>query len=76
MSEAVRIAVETGCVSDDRAAVAGFNREEVRVNLLRLNHHDRIFELSAKTGDRAKERLVYLEQQRAAVRNLTGAALK
>ena len=51
----------------DMADAAGFNRDLTLINLQRVSHHARIFELSAKTGDGMKAWLDFLVQQRAAV---------
>jgi hydrogenase nickel incorporation protein HypB len=52
---------------NDMAVAAGFNRDLALINLQRVSHHARIFELSAKTGDGMKAWLDFLTQQRAAV---------
>src|ERR1017187_5126747 len=48
----------------DLAAAAGFNRDLALVNLNRVSHHAKIFELSAKTGDGMKAWLDFLVKQR------------
>ena len=53
--------------TSDMADAAGFNRDLTLINLQRVSHHARIFELSAKTGDGMKAWLDFLVQQRAAV---------
>ena len=50
----------------DMASAAGFNRDLTLINLHRVSHHARIFELSAKTGDGMQAWLDFLVQQRAA----------
>ncbi len=64
MFHSAHVAVVT---KSDLAAAAGFNRDLALVNLHRISHHARIFELSAKTGDGMKPWLDFLAQQRAAV---------
>jgi hydrogenase nickel incorporation protein HypB len=51
----------------DMAAAAGFNRDLALINLQRVSHHAKIFELSAKTGDGMKVWLDFLAQQRKVV---------
>jgi hydrogenase nickel incorporation protein HypB len=51
----------------DIATAAGFNRDLALMNLNRVSHHAKIFELSAKTGDGMKTWLDFLAEQRAAV---------
>ena len=51
MFHSAGVAVVTKC---DMADAAGFNRELALINLKRVSHHARIFELSAKTGDGMK----------------------
>ena len=48
----------------DMTAAAGFNRDLAFINLQRVSHHARIFELSAKTGEGMKAWLDFLVQQR------------
>ncbi|HZL79571.1 MAG TPA: hydrogenase nickel incorporation protein HypB [Candidatus Limnocylindrales bacterium] len=50
---------------NDMASAAGFNRDLTLINLHRVSHHARIFELSAKTGDGMQAWLDFLVQQRA-----------
>jgi len=64
MFHSAHVAVVT---KSDLAAAAGFNRDLTLVNLHRISHHARVFELSAKTGDGMKPWLDFLVQQRAAV---------
>ena len=51
---------------NDMAAAAGFNRDLALINLHRISHHARVFELSAKTGDGMNAWLDFLAEQRAA----------
>jgi hydrogenase nickel incorporation protein HypB len=51
----------------DLAKAAGFDRDQALLNLKRVSHHARIFELSAKTGDGMKGWLDFLAEQRGAV---------
>jgi len=52
---------------NDMAAPAGFNRDLALINLHRVSHHAKIFELSAKTGEGMKAWLDFLAQQCAVV---------
>jgi hydrogenase nickel incorporation protein HypB len=52
----------------DLATAAGFNRDLTLVNLNRVSHHAKIFELSAKTGDGMKAWLDFLAEQNAAAK--------
>ena len=63
MFHSAQVAIIT---KSDMAAPAGFNRDLALINLHRVSHHARIFELSAKTGDGMKAWLDFLVQQRAA----------
>jgi hydrogenase nickel incorporation protein HypB len=62
MFHSAQVAVVT---KSDMAAAAGFNRDLALINLNRVSHHAKIFELSAKTGDGMPAWLDYLVQQRA-----------
>jgi len=64
MFHSANIAVIT---KNDMAVAAGFNRDLALLNLQRVSHHAKIFELSAKTGDGMKAWLDYLGQQKKAV---------
>jgi hydrogenase nickel incorporation protein HypB len=50
----------------DIAAAAGFNRDLALLNLNRMSHHARVFELSAKTGAGMPAWLDFLGRQHAA----------
>jgi hydrogenase nickel incorporation protein HypB len=50
---------------NDMAAAAGFDRKLALLNLKRVSHHAKIFELSAKTGDGMQAWLDFLVQRRA-----------
>jgi hydrogenase nickel incorporation protein HypB len=52
----------------DIASAAGFNRDLALINLHRVSHHAKIFELSAKTGDGIKAWLDFLAEQNSAVK--------
>ena len=52
---------------NDMASAAGFNRDLALINLHRVSHHAKIFELSAKTGEGMTAWLDFLVQQRATV---------
>jgi hydrogenase nickel incorporation protein HypB len=64
MFHSANIAVIT---KNDIANAAGFNRDLALINLQRVSHHAKIFELSAKTGDGMKAWLDYLVQQTKSV---------
>jgi hydrogenase nickel incorporation protein HypB len=53
---------------NDMASAAGFNRDLALINLQRVSHHAKIFELSAKTGDGMKAWLDFLAEQNSAVK--------
>jgi len=57
MFHSAQVAVVT---KSDMAVAAGFNRDLALVNLNRVSHHAKIFELSAKTGDGMPAWLDYL----------------
>jgi hydrogenase nickel incorporation protein HypB len=63
MFHSAQVAIIT---KNDMASAAGFNRDLTLINLHRVSHHARIFELSAKTGDGMQAWLDFLVQQRAA----------
>ena len=65
MFHSAQVAIIT---KNDMAAVAGFNRDLALVNLNRVSHHAKIFELSAKTGDGMKAWLDFLAEQNAAAK--------
>jgi hydrogenase nickel incorporation protein HypB len=50
----------------DMATAASFNRDLALVNLQRVSHHAKIFELSAKTGDGMKAWLDFLAEKNSA----------
>lgn len=47
----------------DLATAAGFNREQALINLKRVSHHARIFELSSRSGDGMEGWLEFLVAQ-------------
>jgi hydrogenase nickel incorporation protein HypB len=53
---------------NDLAAAAGFDRGLALVNLQRMSHHAKIFELSAKTGNGMKAWLDFLVEQNVAAK--------
>src|ERR1039457_5268012 len=61
MFHSANVAIVT---KSDLASAAGFNRDLALVNLNRVSHHAKIFELSAKTGDGMKAWLDFLVKQR------------
>jgi len=65
MFHSAQVAIIT---KNDMATAAGFNRDLALVNLNRVSHHARIFELSAKTGDGMKAWLDFLAEQNAAAK--------
>ena len=65
MFHSAQVAVVT---KSDMAVAAGFNRDLALVNLNRVSHHAKIFELSAKTGDGMKAWLDFLVEQNAAAK--------
>jgi hydrogenase nickel incorporation protein HypB len=65
MFHSAQVAIIT---KSDMAAAAGFNRDLALVNLNRVSHHAKIFDLSAKTGDGMKAWLDYLVEQNAAAK--------
>ena len=65
MFHSANVAVIT---KNDMAVAAGFNRDLALINLNRVSHHAKIFELSAKTGDGMKAWLDFLAAQRDAVK--------
>ncbi len=52
----------------DLAGPAGFDREKALVNLKRISHHARVFEVSARTGQGMPEWLDFLASQTKALR--------
>ena len=61
MFHSAQVAIIT---KNDMAIAAGFNRDLALVNLNRVSHHARIFELSAKSSDGMQAWLDYLMQER------------
>ena len=66
MFHSAQVAIVT---KTDLAAAAGFNRDLTLLNLKRVSHHARIFELSAKTGDGMEAWLAHLAEQHAVVKD-------
>ena len=64
MFHSAQVAIVT---KSDMASAAGFNRDLALINLHRVSHHAKIFELSAKTGDGMQAWLDFLVAQRIAV---------
>jgi hydrogenase nickel incorporation protein HypB len=65
MFHSAQVAIIT---KNDMATAAGFNRDLALINLQRVSHHAKIFELSAKTGDGMKAWLDFLAEQNAAAK--------
>jgi hydrogenase nickel incorporation protein HypB len=65
MFHSAQVAIIT---KNDMATVAGFNRDLALINLQRVSHHAKFFELSAKTGDGMKAWLDFLAEQNAAAK--------